>query len=74
VVYASGTHLCLAMPNALIQEGVRAYYRGWYQEVVTQLPIVDGGLVRPPEGPGLGTALRADFLDRPDVSVRRSGG
>lgn len=27
VGYAAGTHLCLATPNAMIQEGVRAYYR-----------------------------------------------
>ena len=74
VVYAAGTHLCLAMTNALIQEGVRAYYRGWYREVVTELPIVERGQVRPPDGPGLGTALRAEFLARPDVSVRRSEG
>ena len=62
------------MTNALIQEGVRAYYRGWYREVVTELPIVERGQVRPPDGPGLGTALRAEFLARPDVSVRRSEG
>lgn len=74
VVYASGTHLCLAMPNALIQEGVRAYYRGWYREIVTELPAVEGGTVRPPEGPGVGAALRPEFLQRPDVSVRTSGG
>ena len=25
VVYTAGTHFCLATPNAMIQEGVRAY-------------------------------------------------
>ncbi|MGH7910170.1 MAG: mandelate racemase/muconate lactonizing enzyme family protein [Candidatus Dormibacteraceae bacterium] len=72
VVYTSGTHLCLATANTLIQEGVRAYYRGWYGEVLTSLPIVDAGTVRPPDGPGLGTALRAEFLSRDDVSIRAS--
>lgn len=28
VVYTAGTHLCLATPNAIIQEGGRAYYHG----------------------------------------------
>lgn len=69
VVYTSGTHLCLAAPNVVIQEGVRAYYRGWYRDVVTALPAVERGLVRPPDGPGLGVALRDEFLARDDVMV-----
>ena len=73
VVYTSGTHICLATPNAMIQEGVRAYYGGWYRDVVTSLPVVDGGTVKPPEGPGLGTSLRSEFLARDDVSVRTTG-
>ncbi|HZQ99553.1 MAG TPA: mandelate racemase/muconate lactonizing enzyme family protein [Chloroflexota bacterium] len=68
VVYAAGCHLCLAAPNAMIQEGVRAYYHGWYPEAVTALPIVENGYVRPPEGPGLGTRLRDDFLASPRVT------
>lgn len=74
VVYTSGTHLCLAMPNALIQEGVRAYYQGWYREILTQLPVVEDGTVRPPDGPGLGTALRAEFVEGPDVSIQTTTG
>jgi L-alanine-DL-glutamate epimerase-like enolase superfamily enzyme len=54
----------------MIQEGVRAYYLdGWYQDVVTTLPLVDHGFVSAPDGPGLGTRLRPDFLSRPDVEV-----
>src|SRR5450830_1815092 len=40
VVWAASTHLSLHAPNALIQESVRAFYRGWYQELVTELPTV----------------------------------
>jgi galactonate dehydratase len=70
VTYIAGTHLCLALPNAMIQEGVRAYYMdGWYQEVVTTLPLVDHGFLSAPDGPGLGTRLRPEFLARPDVEV-----
>jgi galactonate dehydratase len=74
VVYTAGTHLCLALPNAMIQEGVRAYYYGWYQDVVTTLPAVANGLVAAPDGPGLGTRLRPDFIERPDVNVRAAAG
>ena len=70
VTYIAGTHLCLALPNAMIQEGVRAYYMdGWYQDVVTTWPVVDHGFVSAPDGPGLGTRLRPEFLARPDVEV-----
>lgn len=72
VVYAVGTHLCLATPNAMIQEGVRAYYHGWYQHVVTELPRVDRGMVAAPFGPGLGTRLLGSFTSRDDVRVQAS--
>jgi galactonate dehydratase len=68
VTYAAGTHLCLALPNALIQEGVRAYYKdGWYQDVVTDLPHAADGQVAAPDGPGLGIRLRPEFLERGDL-------
>lgn len=72
VTYVAGTHLCQSLPNAMIQEGVRAYYKGgWYADVVTTLPVVAEGFVAAPDGPGLGTALSPDFLSRPDL-VRRT--
>jgi L-alanine-DL-glutamate epimerase-like enolase superfamily enzyme len=54
----------------MIQEGVRAYYHGWYEDVVTALPPVDQGYVAAPEDPGLGLRLRPEFLSRPDVTSR----
>jgi L-alanine-DL-glutamate epimerase-like enolase superfamily enzyme len=56
----------------MIQEGVRAYYHGWYQDVLTELPTIAQGLVAAPAGPGLGTRLRPDFLARPDLVLRTS--
>ncbi len=75
VTFAAGTHLCLALPNAMIQEGVRAYYGegGWYRDVVTALPTVADGFVRAPAGSGLGLQLRPEFRERPDVVMRSSG-
>jgi galactonate dehydratase len=72
IVYTAGTHLCLAAPNAMIQEGVRAYYHGWYRDVLTELPAIERGYVAAPPGPGLGTRLQPGFTDRPDVTVRVS--
>ena len=40
------------------QEIVRAYLHGWYGEVVSGLPRVEGGYVYPPEGTGLGGSAR----------------
>jgi L-alanine-DL-glutamate epimerase-like enolase superfamily enzyme len=71
VTYVAGSHLCQSLPNAMIQEGVRAYYTGgWYEQVVTTLPSVADGFVSAPDGPGLGTRLQPEFLQRPDVTVR----
>ncbi len=62
-------HLCLNLPNALIQETVRAFYSGWYKELVTVLPKIAHGHVYPPEGPGLGTDLLPEVFERKDIRV-----
>ena len=67
VVYAASTHLSVHAPNALIQESVRAFYTGWYTEVTTALPVIENGMVRPPEGPGLGMDLVPDIRRRADA-------
>ena len=69
VVFAASTHLSVNAPNALVQESVRAYYAGWYRELVTRLPRVENGSVYPPEGPGLGTELLPNLRERPDARV-----
>jgi L-alanine-DL-glutamate epimerase-like enolase superfamily enzyme len=68
----ASAHLMLHLPNALIMEGVRAYWAdgGWYNDVVTRpLNIVDGQLSLDAT-PGLGVALRPELLHRPDAQVR----
>jgi L-alanine-DL-glutamate epimerase-like enolase superfamily enzyme len=72
VVLCASTHLCLATPNALIQETVRAYHRGWYRDVATNLPPIEKGFIRPPDGPGLGMALHPDLDRRFSIRRRRS--
>jgi L-alanine-DL-glutamate epimerase-like enolase superfamily enzyme len=73
VVLAASTHLSLNAPNALIQESVRAYYRGWYRDLVTALPPVANGRITVPPGPGLGLELNPE-LDRAFTTSRRVTG
>lgn len=70
VVWAASTHLSLHAPNALIQESVRAFYTGWYKELVTELPIVERGMIRVNNKPGLGLELLPDLHLRKDAVVR----
>ena len=72
VVFTASTHLSINLPNALVQESVRAYYTGWYKELVTVLPTVEGGHLEPPKGPGLGTELLSGLHERPDAHLRTS--
>ena len=72
VVLAASTHLSCNAPNALIQESVRAFYTGWYRELVTALPEVKDGMIAPPPGPGLGMDLLPDLAARKDAVVRTS--
>ncbi len=70
VVYAASCHLSLHAANALIQESVRAFYTGWYRELVTGLPVVAGGHVSISDRPGLGLELLPGIEQRPDATVR----
>ncbi|WP_281685037.1 mandelate racemase/muconate lactonizing enzyme family protein [Thalassobaculum salexigens] len=72
VALTASTHLALHARNCFIQEMVRAFYYGWYGELVTQLPPVEQGRIRAPQGPGLGLELLPDITKRPDAQVRRS--
>ncbi len=67
-------HVAMNAPNAWLMETCRAFYgeTGWYSNIVDRnIEVVDGELLAP-VGPGLGTALRDDVFDRPDVTVESS--
>ncbi len=70
VVWTASTHLSLHAPNALIQESVRAFYSGWYRELVTELPVVRAGMISLNDKPGLGLELLPDLHRRSDAVVR----
>jgi galactonate dehydratase len=72
VALATSTHMALHAPNTFIQEMVRAFYYGWYQDFVTDLPPVEDGFIRAPSGPGLGMKLNPDVLKRSDTRIRKT--
>jgi L-alanine-DL-glutamate epimerase-like enolase superfamily enzyme len=55
-----------------IQEMVRAFYYGWYNDLVTALPPVNNGFIGAPEGPGLGMKLDPAIFKRLDARIRRT--
>jgi galactonate dehydratase len=72
VVLTASTPLSLHLPNAPLQETVRAYYTGWYRDLVSALPTIENGRITPPEGPGLGTSLLPEVHERADARLRSS--
>jgi galactonate dehydratase len=72
IVYAASCALSATLPNAIYQEAVRAYFTGWYTEIVDILPPVANGRVVPLEGPGLGLRLKPELYQRPDAIARTS--
>ncbi|MCW5235415.1 mandelate racemase/muconate lactonizing enzyme family protein [Verminephrobacter eiseniae] len=72
VVLTASTHLSLNAPNALVQESVRAFYEGWYRDLVTALPVVRNGHITVPPGPGLGLELSPDIRQRLTIAGQSS--
>jgi L-alanine-DL-glutamate epimerase-like enolase superfamily enzyme len=72
VVWTASSHLSLHAPNALVQESVRAFYTGWYKELVTELPVVKNGMLGLGDKPGLGLELLPDLHLRADAIVRNT--
>ncbi len=72
VAFMAAVHASFSQPNTLIQESVRAFYSGWYKELVTAVPRIENGYVYPPEGPGLGVELLPEVFDRPDLQREAS--
>lgn len=70
--FIAGIHASFSQPNTLIQESVRAFYTGWYRDLVTEMPVIRDGYVLPMEGPGLGADLLPAVFERRDLLVRRS--
>jgi L-alanine-DL-glutamate epimerase-like enolase superfamily enzyme len=65
----AGFNLSLTNSNIEYQEFVRAYYFGWYQEIVDGLPEFRDGKLYPNEEPGLGLKFKSNFFNRSDLRV-----
>ena len=72
LVYAASVHFSIYASNALVQESVRAFYTGWYRDLVTHVPQPVSGLFEKPPGPGLGCELLPELWQRADARVRVS--
>jgi L-alanine-DL-glutamate epimerase-like enolase superfamily enzyme len=72
VVFMASCHFSLHARNALIQESVRAFYTGWYTELVTELPRAKDGRISLGDAPGLGLTLLPGLTERADAIVRTS--
>ncbi len=72
VVFMASCHFSLHARNALIQESVRAFYTGWYKELVTDIPIIENGSVSVSAKPGFGIELQPVIEKRSDAIVRFS--
>jgi galactonate dehydratase len=60
-------HFCAHIPNLLAMETIRAFYYGYYDEYITELPLPDDGALPLPPGPGIGAELRPEVLERSDL-------
>jgi galactonate dehydratase len=72
VVFTASTHLSLNAPNAVFQESGRAFYKGWFRDIMTAVPPVSDGYITVPPGPGLGCELQADIDQKFSVTRRVS--
>ena len=73
VTWMVNLHLALSQPHALWLESVRAYYRGFYRQLVTDLPRIAAGQASlGADAPGIGTALSEELLGDPNTTVARS--
>jgi galactonate dehydratase len=70
VVLTVSTHLALNTQNCFVQEMVRAFYYGWYDEMVNGLPKLENGQLSVSDAAGTGVELRPDVLTRADCRRR----
>lgn len=62
ITHMACAHLCAHVYNVIAMETIRAFYRGFFSDLVTVVPVPDGGALPIPDGPGLGTEIRPEVL------------
>jgi len=66
----AAAHMMLHIPNAMIQEVVRGYIEGWYNEVLNEPIEIKEGQLRLVGKPGLGAALRPEIFSRAGAQIQ----
>ncbi len=61
--------ICMSSPNAMIQEHVPTYYKGWYGDFVDPNLDIHDGFLHAPQRPGIGTRLKPEVRQREDALV-----
>ena len=64
--------ICMCSPNAMIQEHVPDFFKGWYGEFVDPNLDIHSGFLHAPQRPGIGTRLRPEVRERSDAIVQVS--
>ncbi len=65
----AGVHLAVSSRNAIYQETLRAWNHELYPDLITDLPVIERGTIRPNDRPGLGTDLQPDLDHRDGFRV-----
>jgi len=68
----AGLHVCAAVPNAALQETVRAHIRSFYPKLIEPNVRIEAGHALLPEGSGLGVRLDPGLFTKDRHGFRRS--
>jgi len=69
LLYICSAHLCVALSNFLIMESNHWKYTHQFPYFVNNVPVPDGGHVRPPELPGIGAEIKPELFRNGDAIV-----
>ncbi|MEX0761003.1 MAG: mandelate racemase/muconate lactonizing enzyme family protein [Dehalococcoidia bacterium] len=68
----AGLHLSIHAPNTMVQETVRSFNSEVYPRIVDRMPRIENGFAFAPDEPGLGMALKPEFLGAEDTVIQRT--
>ncbi len=73
LLYFCSIHLCSAIPNFLIMESNYWKYTHQFPYFVNNVPVPEGGQVKPPELPGIGAEIKSELFRNGDAIVATIG-
>ncbi len=66
------SHICMSSSNAMMQEHVPDFAKGWYNDFVDPSLDIRDGHLHAPQRPGIGTRLKDEVRQRSDATIRVS--